>query len=93
MAEKTGSEIATSLWHKVLEEEKEEIRKNAKRIMDEFGVKLEKISVKEKHFEVNDGMRDEGDGWETREEFRSTMFCNALEVDGDFILAEKGGWK
>jgi len=81
------------MWHKVSEEEKEEIRKNSKRIMDEFGAKLEKIKIDESHFESGEGMRDEGDGWETMNEFRDTMFCNAVESDGDFIVAERGGWK
>ena len=81
------------IWHKVSEEEKEEIRKNAKKIMDEFAVKLEKIKVKEEHFSAGDGMRDEGSGWETDKEFRDTIFCNAPDVDVDFFVAEKGGWK
>jgi len=91
--EKTGSDIGTSLWHRVSEQEKEEIKKNAKKIMDDFGAKLEKISVKEKHFESGEGLRDEGSGWETDAEFRSTMFSNAPNTEDDLILAEKGGWK
>ncbi len=86
-------EKENALWHKVSEQEKEDIKKNAKKILDEFASKLEKIDVKEGHFENQDGLRDEGTGWETDPEFRDTMFANAPNAEGDSILAEKGGWK
>lgn len=88
--------VESALWHIVSEEEKEEIRKNAKKIMDEFADKLEKINVKEGHFESfenPEGMREEGNSWETDKDFRSIIFCNAPDVDGDLFKAEKGGWK
>lgn len=82
-----------ALWHKVSEQEKEEIRKNSKKIMDEFATKLEKIKVEESHLEKGNGLREEGDGWKTDEEFRSTSFCNAPDTSDNFFVAEKGEWK
>ena len=81
------------LFHKVSEKEKKEIKKQAKSLLDEFSKKLEKIKTKEAHFSNKDGLRDEGDGWKTDEEFRSTMLTNAPFVEDDFLVAEKGEWK
>ncbi len=80
-------------WHKVSDKEKQEIKEQSKHLLEEFGSKLEKIKTKEKHFESNSGTRQEGDGWETDQEFRDTMLSNAPLVDDDFIIAEKGAWK
>jgi len=80
-------------WHKVSEKEKKEIKKQAKRLLDDFASKLGKIKLKEKHFENNSGIREEGDGWDTDKKFRDIMFSNASFVEDDFIVAEKGGWK
>jgi hypothetical protein len=82
-----------ALWHKVSEQEKEEIKKNAKKIMDEFAAKLEKIKVEESHLDKGEGLRQEGNGWTTSESFRDPLFCNAPDSDDDYFLAEKGGWK
>jgi hypothetical protein len=80
-------------WHKVSDKEKEEIRKDSKKLLNEFASKLEKIKAPEGHFENESGTREEGDGWETDQEFKSTMFSNAPFVEDDAIVAEKGGWK
>lgn len=80
-------------YHRVTEEEKEEIKKQAKKILDEFSSELDKVETKQWHFENGDGTREEGDGWDLDEEFRSTCFANAPFVDDDFFVAEKGGWK
>jgi len=85
--------VEDALWHKINEEEKEEIRKNAKRIMDEFATKLEKIKVEEDFFENGEGMRQEGEHWKTQDDFREIVFDNAPLVEDDSIVAEKGGWK
>lgn len=81
------------IWHKVTEEEKQEITKNAKKILDEFASKLDKIQTQESHFENGLGLREQGDAWKTDDEFRSTMFSNAPDVQNDCIVAEKGSWK
>jgi predicted Asp-tRNA(Asn)/Glu-tRNA(Gln) amidotransferase subunit C len=80
-------------YHKVSEKEKKEIKKQAKKIMDEFASKLEKIKIQEACFENGSGMRDEGNGWNTNREFRDVMLANAPFVDDDFIVAERGEWK
>lgn len=81
------------IWHKVSEKEREDIRKKAKQIMEDFGRKLEKVRAPEGHFSVGDGMRDQGEPWKTPQGFQDTMFSNAPDVKDDFIVAEKGAWK
>ena len=82
-----------TLWREVSEEEKEEIRKNSKKLLNEFASKLAKIKAPEGHFENESGTREEGTGWKTDEEFRSTTFANAPFVKDNFLVAEKGAWK
>lgn len=82
-----------SLWHEVTEEEKEEIRKNSKKLLNEFASKLVHIKAPEGHFKNGAGIREEGTGWKTDEEFRSTTFANAPFVEDNFLVAEKGAWK
>jgi len=80
-------------YHKVTEKEKEQIQKDSKNLLNEFASKLSKIKAKEGHFQNESGTREEGDGWETDEEFKSTMLSNAPFVEDNFIIAERGGWK
>lgn len=80
-------------YHKVSEKEKKDIKTQAKKLLDEFASKLEKVKVKESHFKSDTGMREEGDGWDTNQEFRDITLANAPFVDDDFIVSEKGGWK
>lgn len=80
-------------WHEVSDKEKKEIEKESKRLLNEFATKLEKIKAPEGHFENKSGFREEGDGWQTDEEFKSHMISNAPFVEGDSIVAEKGAWK
>jgi hypothetical protein len=82
-----------SLWHEVSDKEKEEIRGEAKKLLDNFASKLGKVKSKDEHFENYEGSRGEGDGWKTDSEFRDLMLLNAPFVDEDFIVAEKGKWK
>ncbi len=83
-------------YHKVSEKEREQIKKDSKRLLDEFSSKLERIKTKEGHFSSSvseSGLRDEAKGWETDADFRDVTFCNAPITDDDSIVAEKGGWK
>jgi hypothetical protein len=80
-------------WHEVTEKEKEEIRKDSKKLLNEFASKLSSIKAKEGHFENESGSRDEGDGWKTDEEFQSTTLSNAPFAEDGVIVAEKGAWK
>ena len=85
--------VNNSLWHEVTEKEKEQIRKDSKKLLNEFASKLEKIKAPEGHFKNNSGTREEGSGWETDEEFKNTMLANAPFAEDGFIVAEKGSWK
>ena len=80
-------------WHAVTEDEKEEIRKNAKNLLDEFSAKIAKVSVREKKEEGEENLREEGEGWETNEKFRELMMDNAPMVEDGLIMTDKGGWK
>lgn len=80
-------------YHKVTEKEKEKIKRDSKKLLNEFASKLDKIKAPEGHFENGTGARDEGEGWNTDEEFKSTMLSNAPFVEDDAIVAEKGAWK
>lgn len=80
-------------WHKVTEKEKEQIQKDSKKLLNEFASKLSKIKAPEGHYKNESGTREEGDGWTTDPEFKSTMLANAPFVEDDAIVAEKGAWK
>ncbi len=85
--------MSNSLWHEVSEKEKEKIRKESKNLLNEFSSKLSKIKTTEAHFENGEGVREEGDGWNTDPDFRDLTLLNAPFVEDDFIIAEKGAWK
>ncbi len=76
--------------------EKEEIRKEAKQILDKFAKALEKVEKEGKEAKEagkESGMREEREGEEPDSDFREIMFENAPRKSKDFILAEKGDWK
>ncbi len=95
MAENTNKNEFT--WHQVTEKEKQDIQKQAEKIMQDFGGKLEKIKIKDnEHFsstESSSGTREEGEPWKTEPEFRDILLANAPFVEDDSIVAEKAGWK
>ncbi len=83
------------LFHKVSEKEREEIKKEAKAIMDSFSKKLEKVAdkiKKEPLIERDKGEREENSG-DACEIDREIMFENAPNKNDGFIVVEKGGWK
>lgn len=82
------------LWHRVSEEEKKDIQKQAKRIMNSFSGKLATVDkkIKEPMIERGDGFREEGNGEECDEKFRERLFKNAPKKDKDFIITEKKTW-
>ena len=84
---------SNSLWHKVTEKEKQQIQRESKKLLNEFASKLSKIKAPEKHFENAAGIRDEGSGWETDQEFRDITLANAPFIEDNSIVAEKGSWK
>jgi Asp-tRNA(Asn)/Glu-tRNA(Gln) amidotransferase C subunit len=78
-------------WHKVSEEEREEIKKKAKKIMDSFSSKLEGIPLdKESLIVRGSGVREDEKNYD--EISREIMFSNAKQKSSDFILAEKKKW-
>ncbi len=80
------------LWHEVSEKEKEDIRKQAKSIMDSFSKKLAKVGkVKESFIERPLDEREEGKE-KIPEIDRDIMFKNAPNKNKDFIIAEKKKW-
>lgn len=80
------------LWHKVSEKEKEEIRKSAKDILENFSKKLGKIELGEGKVERKEQTRTETKT-EVDDDFRKRFFENAPKKEGDWIKAEKGHWK
>ena len=84
------------LFHKVSEKEKEEIKREAKEIMDKFSKKISKIDKKipEPLIERKDFERveEEYNKDELKLDFRERMFENAPSKNKDFIIAEKKKW-
>jgi len=80
-------------YHKVSEKEREQIKKDSKKLLDTFAKKLETIKAKESHFSNSSGTRQEGEGWNTDQDFHDLTLLNAPFVEDDFLVAEKGGWK
>lgn len=75
------------------EKQKEEIKKEAKKILDSFGKALEKVELKGKEFKKDEGgFRSEGNGVKADSEFRKIMFANAPKVEEECIIAEKKSW-
>ena len=72
----------------------QEIKKQAKQILDKFAKALSKIKkVPESFVEREEDRRKEGEGKKGDEEFRKTFFENAPSTKGDCIQAERGKWK
>ena len=82
------------LFHQVSEKEREEIKKQAKGIMDSFSKKISKVDKKtaEPLIERNESERVEGKGSQPNEVFRRMVLENAPEKNQDFIIAEKKKW-
>ena len=82
------------LFHKVSDKEKQEIKKQAKDILDNFSKELSKIKreIKEPVFEKEKSEREEGKKEKCEVDIK-TVFENAPKKNKDFIIAEKGGWQ
>ncbi len=95
------------LFHEVSDKEREEIKKQAKCIMDSFSEKLSKVDkeMKEPTIERKNCEREESSECDCYEidplggtstlkgTSREIMFGNAPGKNADFIIAEKGGWR
>lgn len=82
------------LFHKVSEEEKEKIKRQAKEILDKFSEKLSAVdkkiadvSIERENFE-----RVEDEGKNPDDDFKRRVLENAPNKNDDFILGEKKGW-
>lgn len=82
------------LFHNVSEEEKGEIKEEAKKIMDSFSRRLGKVDEKisEPFVEREEGEREEVDRETVDEDFRKKIFENAPIKNKDFLIAEKKKW-
>jgi hypothetical protein len=70
----------------------EQIKQQAKQIIDNFVSALEKIETKEESVERDNDRRMERVSLETDKDFKKIMFDNAPNKKGDCITAEKGKW-
>lgn len=76
----------------VEEKKREQIRKEAKRILDNFSKALEKVKFEESNVIREEDRREEKEGLKCKNDFREIMFENAAQKDKDFIIAEKKRW-
>jgi Asp-tRNA(Asn)/Glu-tRNA(Gln) amidotransferase C subunit len=83
------------LFHTLSEKEREDIRKEAKRILDSFSEKLSKVKVSEEDplIKRKFSEREEKEGVDSEEGFRERIFENAPNKNSDFIIAEKKKWE
>ena len=70
----------------------EEIKKQAKDIIDNFARALEKVKVEEVRVERDEDRRKEGEGKKADSDFRKIMFENAPKTKDECVEAEKGSW-
>ncbi len=75
------------------EKRENEIKKEAKRILDKFAKALEKVKTTESYVERDEDRRKEGGGEKGSEEFRKIFFENAPSTKKDYLQAERGKWK
>jgi Asp-tRNA(Asn)/Glu-tRNA(Gln) amidotransferase C subunit len=82
------------LWRKVSKQEKEDIKKQAKRIIDNFSNNLSKLNIplEESIIERNLCQREEKESKEERNFSKKIMFENAKEKNNNFIIGERKSW-
>lgn len=72
--------------------EKEQIKAQAKKILENFARALEKVKITEAKVERQEDRRQELIGKNPDPEFRAVMFKNAPNTKDDCIEAERGSW-
>jgi predicted Asp-tRNA(Asn)/Glu-tRNA(Gln) amidotransferase subunit C len=72
--------------------DKEDIKKQAKKIIDNFVNALEKVKFKEELVERDNDRREEKGTTSSNEEFRKIILENAPDTKEGCIVAEKGKW-
>ena len=77
------------------DKKREQVRKQAKAIMDKFAKSLDSIKekVSDSFVERDQDRRQEGEEKVTDFHFRKIMFENAPSKNGDSILGEKKKWE
>lgn len=83
------------VWHELSEKDRQDIEKNAKKVLDNFANALKQVdeSSEEANVEREEFSRKENNKeCEADSEFRDIMFENAPIKKGDFIKAEKKKW-
>ena len=76
--------------------DKNQIRRQAKQILDKFAsalAKVEKEAKEDFYVDREEFERKEGDGEKCDSGFKKKMLGNAPEHDDDFVIAERGEWK
>lgn len=95
--------MANYVWKKLSEQEREEIKKQAKKLVLEFGETIGKLpDIPESVVERDKYVREEASesipsSFPTTatcedSDFRDLMFKNAPKVKDDCIVAERGSW-
>ena len=80
------------LWRNVSEKEKEDIRNQAKQIMEKFSKKLEKVQGQIDSSESEKLEFERAEGKNPLEIDKKIMFENAPNKNKDFLIAEKKEW-
>ncbi len=71
----------------------EEIKSEAKKIMDNFMNAMNNIEVSKDYIMNRENcFREEGNGNKIDKNFRQRFLSNAPKISGDSILANKGDW-
>jgi len=71
----------------------EEIKKEAKQIMDNFMNALKDVDIEEEFvLERDNSYREEGTGKVANPQFQNRFLSNAKKTDGNAIVANKGDW-
>lgn len=71
----------------------EDVKREAKEIMDNFMIALKDIDVEEEFVLNRDSCyREEGVGDEADSDFQNRFLSNAKKTDGSAIVANKGDW-
>ncbi len=77
--------------------DKNQVRRQAKQILDKFAKSLSKIKTKESgedfYVDREEFERKENEGCGGEKGFRKRMLKNAPEHNDDFVIVERGDWK
>jgi hypothetical protein len=74
------------------EAKKEELKKEARKLMDDFAKALETVKLKQRKGKSELGGFREKAEMKSDSKFRERMFENAPTKNNDFIVAEKKKW-